>query len=136
MNLDRGQAAECVDDFLVGEVLGSRDWMLHGERELTTGGNPRPPPMTIYLEWIVKAWDSIPKEAISKSFNTCGVTNAVDGSEDNEIHCFKPDGPVPTGRDLLKQARAEKKIIELIEEIGLSENENNNVYDSEVFVDG
>ena len=36
----------------------------------------------------------------------------MDGSEDNEIHCFKPDGPVPTGRDLLKQARTEKKIIE------------------------
>ena len=89
--------------------------------------------MTIYLEWIVKAWDSIPKEAISKSFKTCGVTNAVDGSEDNEIHCFKPDGPVPTGRDLLKQARAEKKIIELVEEIDLAEDENNNVYDTHVF---
>uniref|UniRef100_A0A914DXU5 GST N-terminal domain-containing protein n=1 Tax=Acrobeloides nanus TaxID=290746 RepID=A0A914DXU5_9BILA len=89
----------------------------------------------VYLEWIVKAWDSIPKEAISKSFNTCEVTNAVGGSKDNEIHCFKPDGPVPTDRDLLKQARAEKKIIELIEEIDLSEDENNNVYDSEASVD-
>ena len=82
-----------------------------------------------------RAWDSIPKEAISKSFKTWGVTNAVDGSEDNEIHCFKPDGSVPTGRDLLKQARTEKKIIEL-EEIDLAEDENNNVYDSEASGDG
>ena len=60
----------------------------------------------------------------------------MDGSEDNEIHCFKPDGPVPTGRDFLKQVWAEKEIIELIEEIDLSEDENNNVYDSEASVDG
>uniref|UniRef100_A0A914E0T1 Uncharacterized protein n=1 Tax=Acrobeloides nanus TaxID=290746 RepID=A0A914E0T1_9BILA len=57
-------------------------------------------------------------------------------SETKSNFCSKPDGPVPTGQDLLEQARADKKIIELIEEIDLSEDENNNVYDSEASVDG
>uniref|UniRef100_A0A914IDU3 Chromo domain-containing protein n=1 Tax=Globodera rostochiensis TaxID=31243 RepID=A0A914IDU3_GLORO len=36
---------------------------------------------------------------------TCGITNAFDGSEDGEIHCFKEDGPVPNGMIRLQQAR-------------------------------
>jgi hypothetical protein len=30
-----------------------------------------------------------------------------DGSEDDQIHCFKPHGPVPEGRVLLLEARAD-----------------------------
>jgi len=30
-----------------------------------------------------------------------------DGSEDDQIHCFKPHGPVPEGRVLLQEARSD-----------------------------
>lgn len=44
-------------------------WISNGDRmEWTESGNPRPPSMDVYLEWIKQAWDSIPKEAIVKSF--------------------------------------------------------------------
>ncbi|KAI1722561.1 phosphatidylethanolamine-binding protein [Ditylenchus destructor] len=36
----------------------------------------------------------------------CGVTNAQDGSEDDAIHCLKPDGAIPEGRKMLAEARA------------------------------
>ncbi|KAL7073191.1 hypothetical protein ACQ4LE_007554 [Meloidogyne hapla] len=61
-----------------------------------------------YLHWIVEAWNGITKDAMIKSFKVCGITNAADGTEDNEINCFKPDGPVPNGRELLRQARIDK----------------------------
>jgi hypothetical protein len=79
--------------------------MIHGERELTTGGNPRPPSMDIYLQWIVNAWAELKPETIEKSFKVCGITNANDGSEDELIHFLKSSD---TGRALLKEGRAAK----------------------------
>uniref|UniRef100_A0A914ELT7 DDE-1 domain-containing protein n=1 Tax=Acrobeloides nanus TaxID=290746 RepID=A0A914ELT7_9BILA len=109
------------------------DWMMHGEKEVTKGGNPKPAPMAEYLQWIVDAWDSLPKELISKSFKSCGITNATDGSEDDEIHCFKADGPVPSGRILLQQARDAKELAQLLEEVDL-EQEEENFYDSDASI--
>jgi hypothetical protein len=99
--------------------------MSTGDRmEWTANGNPRAPSMDVYLDWIVQAWESISKEAIIKSFrggsfrlvqtstglsdfllSDCGITVCHDGSEDDEIHCFKPHGPVPGGRTLLRDER-------------------------------
>lgn len=79
------------------------DWMADGSGiELTRGGNPRPPPMETYLQWVVDAWDSLSNDVIRDSFNVCGITNKGDGSEDDLIHCFKPDGPIPEGLAVLK----------------------------------
>ena len=84
------------------------NWMLHGENSYTKPGNMRAPSMEVYLKWIVDAWYQLPKDLIIKSFKGCGLTNALDGSEDCQIHCFKPDsdGPIQTGLQLLRQARA------------------------------
>uniref|UniRef100_A0A914HJW5 DDE-1 domain-containing protein n=1 Tax=Globodera rostochiensis TaxID=31243 RepID=A0A914HJW5_GLORO len=108
------------------------DWMLHGEKTTTSSGNTRAAPMNIYLNWIYEAWEGIPKENISKSFKTCGITNAFDGSEDGEIHCFKEDGPVPNGMLRLQQAREMAKfdflaegIAGLFEEVDVEQDEEN-----------
>lgn len=110
--------------------------MLHDQREYTKGGNPRAPSMNVYLNWIVKAWNNIPKEAIADSFKVCGITNAPDGSEDHLIHCFKQDGPVPVGLERLKLARIEKRAIELIEQIDLDQDEENGfINDTSLVID-
>ena len=96
------------------------DWMLHGEKEATSGGNPRPPSMDIYLQWIVAAWDALPVQLIKKSFKECGITNALDGSEDDFIHCFKPHGPIPSGLENLKLARADEEIAKAFDNIALN----------------
>ncbi|KAI1712065.1 hypothetical protein Ddc_12656 [Ditylenchus destructor] len=75
-------------------------------REWTAAGNPRAPSMDVYLEWIVEGWEAVTADMIKDSFKTCGITNSLDGSEDDLIHCFKEAGPVPEGRKLLEDARA------------------------------
>lgn len=79
--------------------------------------------MEVYLQWIVDAWDQLPKDLIIKSFKGCGLTTALDGSEDDEIHCFKSDGPIPTGRNLLQQARVKANMAELIQQLEVDEEE-------------
>ncbi len=37
----------------------------------------------------------------------CGVSNAIDGGEDDMIHCFKPEGSCNEGRDILRKAAEE-----------------------------
>jgi hypothetical protein len=99
--------------------------------------------MDIYLDWIVQAWDSIPKEAIAKSFrggtsspgrlaslsipvhSDCGITLCYDGSEDDEIHCFKPHGSVPGGRVLLRDEREAAAPCSMKEVPDEEEDENN-----------
>ena len=98
---------------------------MHGDREWTNTGNPPPPGIETYLIWVVESWDSIPEEDIAKSFKTCGITNDLDGNEDNEIHCFKPRGPVFRGRVLIQNACNGKQMVELLEEIDLNEDEEN-----------
>ena len=66
--------------------------------------------MEVYLKWIVDAWDQLPKDLIIKSFKGCGLTNTLNGSEDCNIHCFRSDGSIKTGQELLKQAWANADI--------------------------
>jgi hypothetical protein len=103
-------------------------WMQEDEREVTAGGNPKAPGMLVYLKWVVDAWNSLPGALIEHSFKTCGLTNALDGSEDGQIHCFKATGPVPEGLDKLKQKRLEEEaaqLAQLIEEIDIEQDERN-----------
>lgn len=69
----------------------------------TEAGNLKAPPRKRVVEWILHAWDQLSKELIKKSFLTCGLTNAIDGSEDTEIHCFKPGQPCEKGRAVLSE---------------------------------
>ena len=74
----------------------------------------RPPGIEAYLGWVAESYNNIPEEDIVKSFKTCGITNDLDGNEDNEIR-----------RVLLQNARNEKRMVELLEEIDLNEDEEN-----------
>ncbi len=54
--------------------------MSSGQFTYTKGGNLKKPD---YSKWILEAWAEIPKEMIVKSFKKCGISNAMDGSEDD-----------------------------------------------------
>ena len=43
----------------------------------------------IIVEWILSAWNNTSCEAIRKSFKSCALTTALDGDENDQIHCFK-----------------------------------------------
>ena len=115
--------------------------MLHGEKSYTKSGNMRAPSMEVYLKWIGDAWDQLPKDLIIKSFKRCGLTNPLDGSEDCKIHCFRLDGPIPTGQKLHQQVRTNVDITgkrELIQHLDVDaevvENDKDG-YNSDVSLD-
>ncbi|CAI7919216.1 unnamed protein product, partial [Closterium sp. NIES-53] len=53
-----------------------------GVDTLTKKGNIKKPPVELTLKWISAAWKSMPKELIQRAFLTCGISNALDGSQD------------------------------------------------------
>ena len=57
--------------------------MSSGQFSYTKGGNLRKPEYNIICKWILEAWAEIPKEMIVKSFKKCGISNAMNGSEDD-----------------------------------------------------
>ncbi len=110
-------------DFKLRAIEESAQTSVTGNLPVTRGGNLKPPQMDVYLRWIVEAWASISSDLIRKSFVACGI-NAVDGSEDDDIHVFKPDGPCPQGREVLKAKKRDAA------EIGFEE-QPEDYYDSE-----
>lgn len=38
---------------------------------------------TIVCIWVKKSWETGKKDTIIKSFKNCGISNAIDGSEDD-----------------------------------------------------
>ena len=110
------------------------DWMMSEARPATKGGNPAPPPMETYLEWVWNAWNELPKELIRRSFKSCAITTSTDGSEDHLIHCFKKEGSIPDGAKRLAEARAEQAQNEVnnhLADLDLNEND----YDSDDSID-
>ncbi|CAI7854870.1 unnamed protein product [Closterium sp. NIES-53] len=53
-----------------------------GVDTLTKKGNIKKRPVELTLKWISAAWKSVPKELIQRAFLTCGISNALDGSQD------------------------------------------------------
>ncbi|CAI7898194.1 unnamed protein product [Closterium sp. NIES-53] len=44
--------------------------------------NLKKPPPAVVLRWVSLAWKAVPAELIKRAFLTCGISNALDGSED------------------------------------------------------
>ena len=60
-------------------------WMAEGIQELTAGERQKKPSEELMCQWIVEAWRDIPREMVAKSFKKCGITNSLDGCEDNFV---------------------------------------------------
>ena len=65
-------------------------WMVDGEKSFTKGGNMRAPDLTVVASWVKHAWEQIPKSMVKRSFKCCGISNALDGTEDDAI--WEEDG--------------------------------------------
>ena len=51
----------------------------------------KPPSQKVIVGWILRGWNDISCKTIRKSFKSCALTTALDGDEDDQIHCFKPE---------------------------------------------
>lgn len=43
------------------------------------------PTITQACEWVKTSWQSVKKEIVVKSFKKCGISNALDGTEDHAL---------------------------------------------------
>lgn len=59
------------------------EWMADGIHEFTAGGRQKKPSEELIVSWIAAAWNDIPAEMVESSFLKCGITNNLDGSEDD-----------------------------------------------------
>uniref|UniRef100_A0A023GJZ4 Putative tigger transposase n=1 Tax=Amblyomma triste TaxID=251400 RepID=A0A023GJZ4_AMBTT len=59
------------------------EWMAMGQHDLTPSGKIRRPSVEMLCSWITEAWSSIPDEVVAKSFKKTGISNALDGTEDD-----------------------------------------------------
>ena len=48
-------------------------------------GKKRAPSKEVVLWWIDRAWSEIPVDLITRSFKSCGINNALDGTEDDAV---------------------------------------------------
>ena len=60
-------------------------WMVNGPFTYTPSGKKRAPSKEPVLTWIDRAWNGIPQDLTEKSFKSCGIANALDGSEDDAV---------------------------------------------------
>ncbi len=122
------------------------NWCASGNLPMTAGGNPKPPPLENVCEWIRKAWESVTKEIIVKSFRICGISLKTTGEEDDEIECFKEGHSCKEGRELLRtenekiqhhwsEMRVQQEIIPTEFPIGLEDEAAEVSSDEELVVD-
>lgn len=67
------------------------EWMAEGVHEFTATGRQKKPSEELILSWIAGAWQDISEEMIESSFLKCGITNNLDGSEDDLVYEAEDD---------------------------------------------
>ena len=67
-----------------------QEWMRQ-DRPKTPSGNLKQPTRQDVIDWVSQAWSSIKKETLVHSFLVCGISNALDGSQDDLVSSDIPD---------------------------------------------
>ena len=62
------------------------DRMASGAAKLTKGGNFQKPDIMLVATWVKTAWNDIPEECIARAFLKCGISNAMNGTQDDAIY--------------------------------------------------
>ena len=70
--------------------------MVNGLFTYTPSGKKRAPSKELMLQWVNKAWQEIPTELVIRSFKSCSISNALDGTEDDAVY-----GEESESRDVL-----------------------------------
>ena len=60
--------------------------MIRGLFDYTPAAKKKVPSKNLVLRWLHEAWREISVEMVAKSFKTCGISNSLDGTEDDELY--------------------------------------------------
>ena len=61
------------------------NWMMTGPFEYTPAGK-KALSKNLVLRWVKQSWEEIPEEMVRRSFKMCGISNALNGTEDDAIY--------------------------------------------------
>ena len=61
-------------------------WMVSGEKDFTKSGAMKRPGLSLVVQWVKEAWEIISDDIIIRSFKKCGISNAMDGTEDDILY--------------------------------------------------
>ena len=60
--------------------------MVNGPFIYTPSGKKPVPGKEHVLQWVKKAWQEISTELLIRSFNSCGISNVLDGTGDDAVY--------------------------------------------------
>ena len=60
-------------------------WMMSGEKTFTPGGQLRAASLVTVCQWVKESWQELSKEMVERSFKKCGISNALDGTENDLV---------------------------------------------------
>lgn len=75
------------------------EWMQEGDHALTPTGRLKRASLSQLVGWILDAWHGIPDTMVVRSFQKCGISNALDGSEDDLLWQEVSDKEVSSDSD-------------------------------------
>nr|XP_037841937.1 pogo transposable element with KRAB domain isoform X2 [Chlorocebus sabaeus] len=58
------------------------NWLLAGNLALSPTGNAKKPPLGLFLEWVMVAWNSISSESIVQGFKKCHISSNLEEEDD------------------------------------------------------
>ncbi|CAB4413248.1 unnamed protein product [Rhizophagus irregularis] len=61
-------------------------WMNNGGAGYTAAGNLRRAKISEVCRWVKRSWENVSEEIIIRTFKKCGISNALDETEDDEIY--------------------------------------------------
>ena len=71
------------------KALMKKDWMLlmqSAGNGLTLTSRIKEASISQVCDWTLRSWNDVKKEVVVKSLKKCGFSNAMDGTEDDEIY--------------------------------------------------
>ena len=104
--------------------------------EFTCGGNMKPPSRSLLCEWVKDSWAEVSVDMVKDSFFSFAITTSLDGTEDEQIHCFKPGQPCAAGRELLaKETKRAQELAEKIDDPFASDEDEEENDENEAIID-
>ena len=87
-------------------------------------GKVRKPTVGGVCSWVIKAWNGVKPKVIIKSFKKCGISNAMDGTEDDAV--FELNDSSDDDDEKLAGIAKELTLVDISDE---SDEEFNDFYD-------
>ena len=63
-----------------------QSWLITGPFYFTPAGKKKAPTCNLVLRWVKDTWQEIPADMVKRSFQSCGISNTLDGTEDNAVY--------------------------------------------------